>query len=102
MSWLKEETRVLWKRISEFGGMIALLFQAYLWPDWSILDYILVAQLLVAAILAVLWMTFCKKDAIVHIENKVKIGLPLSLLFRIAEPLSRTMRRLLNSGQIDI
>jgi len=87
---------LLYLALSIFGVIIAFLFQWHIQLRWTLKSYILIAFLGITPLFAILWMTFCKLDAIVQMEGEVEVGLPWNLLFSIAEPINKSLRRLAN------
>ena len=85
---------LLYVALSTFGGFTAVVFQWHIrlnWNNWSIT---LLVLLLISPLLAILWMAFCKLDAMEHIEN-VEVGFPWNLLFPLIKPINRFFRYLL-------
>jgi len=87
---------LLYLSLSTFGGMIALLFQWHLKSSWTEKSYVLISLLIIAPVFAVLWMTFCKLDAMISIKGKATIGFPWNILFAIIKPITKFSRWLVN------
>jgi len=93
---------LLYLSLSTFGGIIALLFEWHVKSEWAFKNYVLIIILLLAPLLAILWMTFCKMDATLHIRGKVSVGLPWNFLFAVATPINSFLRRLANARKSEL
>lgn len=88
---------LLYLSLSAFGGVTALMLQWCARLVWTPRSCLLIGLLLLCPPLAVLWMTFCKMDAMEHVPGSV-VGFPWNALFALARPVNKVVRHLLNLG----
>jgi hypothetical protein len=88
----------LYFMLSTFGGTIAFLFQLHLRTRFTYKSFMLIGLLIICLILAILWMSFCKLDAVKHMEQEgpVPVGLPWNYLFIVVKPINSFLRWFIN------
>jgi hypothetical protein len=89
---------LLYVALSTFGGLTAVVFQWHIRLNWNTWNLPMLVLLLISPLLAVLWMAFCKLDAMEHIENS-EVGFPWNWLFSLIKPINGFFRWLLNIGK---
>lgn len=83
--------------LSFIGIVLASIFQWHNRCVWEDVNKILFGILLITPFLSVIWIAFCRLDAIKTISGKVEVGFPWSFLFTFIKPINAIFRRIFYS-----